>query len=208
MANTSRGGYALARIVSDLARRQVNAATRPISIGVVVDSRPLHLSVRLLGYEDPVEVTASDLFDLFPLETTDTVVVVPLPGGGWHVLDRLTGAEPEVRIGAGDIDASVVLAGAPFITDPQETAHVRLQGYRSDPIEIDPDTAETFTWTFEEPYDEVPFVIPTAQATTSAGSFVVASVGDVTVDSATLYLRNHGGSAVTARLVALATGVV
>lgn len=208
MGRNSRGGHALAAVVADLARRQVESVQRPISIGTVVDSRPLHLSVRINGYDDPVEVTASDQFDLFPLETTDLVVVVPLPGGAWHVLDRLTGAEPEIRIGVDDIDAPVVLGGSPWVTDPKETARVKLQGYRPAAEEVAAGAVNTITWTFEEAYDEIPLIVASAQGTAADASYVTAAVGTVSETQATLYLRNRHTDPVTVRLVALATGVV
>lgn len=188
------------------ANRVANANDRDPTIGSISDARPSSLSVKLAGFNTPVPCTASDLFDLFPLESGDVVLCLPIVGG-WHIIDRLTGAEPEIRLGVDEIDGSMVQAGPPFSDDDE--AVTKVQAYRSPAVvDFDASAVTVVTWTFTEPFAEVPFVIPTLQGTGDLIFDLSPVVRTVTEEVCTLAVRNAAAAVRSARLVAFATGVV
>lgn len=202
-----RGGFALARAVARQARRVNDENRREVSLAVVTDPRPNSLSAKIIGFDETTPMTASDLFDIFPLEMTDVVVVVPIPGGSWCIVSRLTGAEPEINLAPEEIDGSVMQVGEPFTRDG--AADGLSIAYRSPaPVSIPgPDDTLEVVWTFEKPFDLIPVVVVGVEVDSDDPVTITASVKDVTETECTL-MASNSGAAHDAVLVAIAIGVV
>lgn len=199
------GFLRLARAVGGIASAHVAAEApgRPL-IGTVVDARPASLSVQLEGYADPVEVTASDLFDLFPLEHEDLVIAIPLAGGTWHVIDRLHGAPPEVSLSRDDLDG-IVSAGPGLYDNDGTPGGATVQALRKS--QAWPLSATTdYTWAFDQPFDQSPFVVAQIEGTSANIFDLQVRVKSVTDSAAVLSVKNVNVAAVTASVVALAVG--
>lgn len=84
----------IAAAMRDVSMRVAAEAGLSPLLGRVVDSRLSSPSVRLVGFDGPVAVSVSDAFQVFPLADGDLVLCLPLPGGGWSVVSRLSGESP------------------------------------------------------------------------------------------------------------------
>lgn len=204
----SQGGAGflrLARAVGGIASSHVAAEApgRPL-IGVVVDARPSSLSVQIEGYADPVEVTASDLFDLFPLEHDDLVVCLPLAGGTWHVIDRLHGAPPEVSLSRDDLDG-IISAGPGLYDNDGSPGGASIQAYRK-AFNLPAGNTLTATWTFDQDFDQIPFVLVNVEAGAGQIFNLQARVISTTVSATVLTVKSTDAATAAISLVALAVG--
>lgn len=207
----NRGGalrlaMAMARIA---AAANEHDEARALPLATVADPRPGSLTVRFPGSEAPVPATASDLFDVFPLENDDLVLMVPVVGGGWHVIDRVTGNVPPAITGIAleDIEAGLVQTGPGVQVEGQQTDS-RIQWYRG-PSTSFTDAATDVTWTFEDRYLAPPFVLTNIESTVAGASAVRVIVKSVTKVEAVLTVFNASSpTGVSARVLAMAHGPV
>lgn len=192
----------LAYEIARIAQAHGGAGSGAGRLATVIDSRPGTFSVLIPGFTSAVEAIVSDLFDVMPIETGDTVLVFPVQGL-WVVVARIMGDEAGATLDTSSIAQSLVTAG-PGLMEEDDIEDVLLQVWRSPALSITAGGSFTVEWEFVRPYSDPPSVVATVETAGNA----VAVLAPTTKLGVEVKVWNNGSAPLSGvHVVAQAHGI-